>query len=552
MTALPLTPARPPSPRVTWLWVTVVAVLWFGTLGMRHLLSSDEGRYAQIAYEMFATGDWVTPRYQGLKYFEKPPFHLWMTALAYSAWGVGEWQARWWVACSGAIGLLATAWATRRWFGPRAGICAALVLLAAPTWNIGSHFNALDMGVSAALACVLAALVIAQHPEASGQERQRWMWLAWAAMAVAVLTKGLIGIVLPGLALVVYTLVSRQWALWTRLHLVSGTLIFLALAAPWFIVVSLRNPEFPQFFFIHEHWDRYTSTVHSRSAPAWYFLPQWLAGFLPWLPLLPGMVGLLRREAASGFRPLLFCAVWALAIFAFFSASGSKLPGYILPIFPALALWAGVALKGLDARALARQVALMLLLAALALVVLVVALALGHGPSNPLTRHYLWWVAAANALAVVGLVISFLLNRRGALLSGITAYALSFFVATTVGVLGHEVLGRSASGADLVPAIQKELKPGMPIYALNLLDHTLPFYLRRTTVMVEGPDELEFGVRQEPQKWLPTMAAFEARWASGEPALAIMRPSTFSSMQSRPITMRVVAQDTRRVVVANF
>jgi 4-amino-4-deoxy-L-arabinose transferase-like glycosyltransferase len=552
MTVSSRTPTRPSLRLVWWLLVAAVAWLWFGTLGMRHLLSSDEGRYAQIAYEMFASGDWVTPRYHGLKYFEKPPFHLWMTALAYSAFGAGEWQARLWVACSGAIGIAATAWAACRWFGPRAGAFAGLALLAAPTWNIGSHFNALDMGVSAALACVLAALLIAQHPSATGQQRQRWMWAAWAAMAVAVLTKGLIGIVLPGLALVAYTLLARHWALWTRLHLVSGTLIFLAIAAPWFVLVSLRNPEFPQFYFIHEHWDRYTSTVHNRSAPAWYFVPQWLAGFLPWLMLLPRMARELLQEAKTGFRPLLLCAMWALMIFAFFSASGSKLPGYILPLFPALAIWAGVALQALNARTWSRPVTWMLVLAAAAVTALVASQVLGHGPSNPLTLQYLWWVAAAGALAVLGLVISFLLNKRGALWGSITAYALAFFVATTVGVLGHNVLGRPASGADLVATIQQELKPGMTIYAVRRLDHTLPFYLRRITVMVEEPDELAFGVRQEPQKWLPTLAAFEAAWTSGAPALAIMSPATFTTLRPRPWTMRVVAQDNRRVVVANF
>jgi 4-amino-4-deoxy-L-arabinose transferase-like glycosyltransferase len=270
------------------------------------------------------------------------------------------------------------------------------------------------------------------------------------------------------------------------------------------------------------------------------------------LLLLPRLWDAMRQEATSGFRPLLFCAIWALAIFGFFSASGSKLPGYILPIFPALAIWAGVVLKGLDARCLGRLVTPMLVLAALAVMVLVAGQMLGRGPSNPLTHQYLWWIAAAGALAVVGLVISFLLNRRGALLSSITAYALSFFVATTVGLLGHEVLGRPASGADLVPAIRNVLKPGMPLYSVRLLDHTLPFYLRRTTVMVEEPDELAFGVGQEPQKWLPTLAAFEAAWISGVPALAIMSPATFTSLQTRPWTLRVVAQDARRVVVANF
>jgi 4-amino-4-deoxy-L-arabinose transferase-like glycosyltransferase len=533
--------ARP----LAWL-VFTVAIVWFLTLDARHLLRSDEGRYAQIAYEMFSSGDWVTIRYQGLKYFEKPPFHLWMTALAYSAFGVGDWQARLWVACSGAIGIVMTALAAQRWYGWRVGWLTGLALLASPTWNIASHFNSLDMGVSGALACVLAALLMAQHPAQTPAMRHRWMCCAWAAMAVAVLTKGLIGLVLPGLALVLYTLLARDWALWTRLCSVSGTALFLLITAPWFVIVSQRNPEFAQFFFIHEHWQRYTSTVHSRGAPAWYFVPQLLAGFLPWLGLLPRMAATLRAEPREGFRPLLFCAAWAVAIFGFFSASGSKLPGYILPMFPALALLAGMALHGLDARGWRWQVWGLLALSAMAL--LASPLLRGHADAH--VRDYGWWISAASALAVLGLGGA--AWRNSALNKSIIIYALSVFGATTLGLLGHETLGRPASGADLVPTINKALTPEMRVYGVRLLDHTLPFYLRRTTMMVEDFDELDFGCQQEPQKCLPTLAAFKTTWHNGTPALALMSAETFASLQAQQWTLAPVAQDERRVVVANF
>ncbi len=542
------------------LMLAAIAAIWFGTLDARHLLRSDEGRYAEIAREMFATGDWVTIRYQGLKYFEKPPLHLWMTALAYELFGVGDWQSRLWVAISGALGVVLTALAAQRWFG--GGLLAALVLIAAPTWNIGSHFNSLDMGVSGALAGVLAALLIAQHPENSAKVQRNWMWAAWAAMGLAVMTKGLIGIVLPGLALVAYTLLARDWALWQRLYLVSGTLVCLTITAPWFLLVSQRNPEFAQFFFIHEHWERYTSSVHQRGAPAWYFVPQLLGGFAPWLGLLPGMWRTLRGEsaaqskaqsavnAAPAFRPLLFCAVWAVAIFAFFSASGSKLPGYILPVFPALAVLAAAALQKLDAAAWRRQ--LWWMLALFGALLLASPLIGRTGSGEALLRDYGLWISAGCALAVAALLGALWLQGRGRQWSSIALAAFGFFGATTLGLLGHETLGRPASGALLLPAIQAVLKPDMPIYSVKLLDHTLPYYLRRTVVMVEEPDELAFGTVQEPQKWLPTVAAFKLAWTAGPPALAMMTPATHAELQAQQLLMTVVAQDRRRVVVANF
>lgn len=538
---------------IGWLVVALLCA-WFLTLDLRHLLRSDEGRYAEIAREMFATGDWVTIRYNGLKYFEKPPFHLWMTALAYHVFGVGEWQARLWVAISGAVGLLATMLAARRWFGPRVGLLTGLVLLATPTWNLGSHFNSLDMSVSGALACVLAGVLMAQHPQAAPKSRRAWMWFAWAAMAVAVLTKGLIGVALPGLVLIVYTLVARDWALWRRLHLVSGAGLMLAIAVPWFVLVSLRNPEFAQFFFIHEHWQRYTSTVHQRDAPFWYFVPQLLAGFLPWLGLTFGIAAAVRHGArGGGFRPALLLAVWAGAIFVFFSLSSSKLPGYIMPIFPALAVLAALALDKLGAAAWNRQILGMLLVAAVGLLSSPLIGRLGSDDgTQALFRSFALWVGAACVLAVVGLAVARHLNRTGDPFRSIAAFALTLFVATTVGLLGHESLGRSSSGVDLVAPVRALLTPDMPIYSVRLLDHTLPFYLQRTTIMVEGADELEFGTRQEPEKWLPTLAAFLKEWSSGRRAIAIMSHETHAALLGENAVMIPVAQDARRVVVANF
>lgn len=547
--------ARATVPQV-WLWAAALLVLalWFLTLDMRHLLSSDEGRYAEIAREMFRSGDWVTIRYNGIKYFEKPPFHLWMTALTYQAFGVGEWQARLWGALSGAGALLMMAWAARRWYGRAVGLLTGLVLLAAPTWNLGSHFNSLDIGVSSALAVALAAVLMAQHPAASPAGRRQWMWAAWAAMAVAVLTKGLIGLALPGLVLIVYSAVARDWALWRRLHIASGALLFLAISAPWFVLISLRNPEFPQFFFIHEHLQRYTSGIHRRGAPVWFFVPQLLAGWLPWLGLLPGMAWVVAADRRTpGFKPTWLLATWALVIFGFFSLSNSKLPGYILPVFPALAVLGALALQRLTAVAWRRQLTVMGVLAALALLASPLVGRVGRTEAaQALFGHYALWIAAACALLLLGLAAARGLARRGDLQSSFAATALAFFVATTVGMLGHETLGRAASGADLRPAINAVLTPAMPLYGVRMLDHTLPFYLRHTLVMVEEPDELAFGTGQEPQKWLPTLAAFRQAWTTGPKAMALMSPDTFAMLQTEALPMTVIARDEKRVVVANF
>jgi len=547
--------AQPGVNSLAALALVLVLALWVGTLGMRDLMPSDEGRYAQMAREMAATGDWVTIRYNGLKYFEKPPFHLWMSALAFEGFGVGAWQARLWGAVSGllAVGIMMVAAA--RWWGRAAGIASGWVLLAMPLWNLGSHFNSLDIGVSAALNLALGCFLMAQHPQADVRSRRRWMLAVWAAMGVAVLTKGLMGLVLPGLVLVVYTLWSRDWALWKRMHIGLGLLVFAAVTVPWFALVMARNPEFAHFFFIHEHFQRYTSTVHQRHEPWWFFIPLMVAGFLPWSGLWWGLIRRVRvaPSTPSVFQPERLLATWVLAIFVFFSASGSKLPGYILPVMPALAVLGALALERATDRNLARHLWAMLAvgLALAAFTPLVGRLGSDITP-QPLFAQYAGWLAVAAVAVLVATMASLWLVRRGQRPTAVGVYAMGWLLATTVGIVGHDTVGRSASGVALVPAVRAVLEPDMRLYGVRRLDHTLPFYLGYRLTMVEYADELAFGVSQEPERWLPSLAQFVDRWQHGPRALAIMAPVTFNELRAQGLPMTEVARDTRRVVVANF
>ena len=542
---------------LVWLLGAVVLLAWFSALGGRALLPSDEGRYAQIAREMLVTGDWITVRYNGLKYFEKPPFHLWMSALAFDGFGVGAWQARLWSALSGLLGIAAMMLAAARWWGRRLALLTALVMLAMPLWTLGAQFNSLDMSVSAALAWVLAGFLLAHHPQASVGTRRRWMLVAWAAMGVAVLTKGLMGVVLPGLVLTVYTVWTRDWRLWLRLHWVSGLAVFLLVTVPWFWLVSARNPEFAHFFFIHEHFQRYTSTIHRRDNPWWFFIPLIIAGLLPWTGLWWSMIKRVLAAAGAGGAPGIqaerLLAVWAVSIFLFFSASGSKLPGYILPVFPALALLAARALAGISQRSWRACLwgALLLALVLAALAPLVGRLGSAATPQQFFQAYALWLVSAA-LIAAAGAVIALMLERFGRRLASIGVYSLACLLATLVGVVGHDTVGRIASGVELVPAVRRVLQPDMPLYGVRRLDHTLPFYLQHRLTMVETPDELEFGTRQEPDRWIPTLAQFADRWQHGPRALAIMSLAQFGELRSENLPMIEIARDARRVVVANF
>jgi len=558
-------PAAPAAAATHWplgriaimLLVAALALVWFAPLGWRHLVPSDEGRYAEMAREMFVTGDWITPRYNGYKYFEKPPLQTWMNALTFAWFGIGAWQARLYTAVAGFAGVIAAGYTGARLFNPAAGFAAALVLASAPYWQLMGHFNTLDMGLSFWMELTLCAMLLAQRVGIAPREARRWMWLSWASMALAVLSKGLIGVLLPGAVLVLYTLIERDWALWKRLYLPSGLVVFFAIATPWFVLVQARNPEFFNFFFIVQQFDRYLTPEQNRPGPVYYFVWVLLAGLLPWLSLAWQSVrhALAQPRQLNGFAPGKLLLVWSAFIFLFFSASHSKLVSYVLPVTPALALVIGAYLPRVSRAAWRRHLigyAAFLVVAAIG-AVFIARFGDARTP-NALYREFRVWVFAAIGVALVLTLAALVVLRRagrGVLPSAIV-FGAAWLMLCTIAGTGHEVFGRQSSGALLAPAVKAELArlpADTPFYAVGVLDHTLPFYVGHTTIMVESPDELRFGVTQEPSKWVPTVAQWIARWNADAHALAVMPPDRYASLAAQHVPMRVIARDARRVVV---
>ena len=541
------------NPGAILLLVLIYGLLWFGTLNYRHLIPSDEGRYAEMAREMLVTGDWITPRYNGYKYFEKPPLQIWATAAAFQVFGMGEWQARLWTGLTGFLTILFIGFTGARLYSARAGWLGALVLASSPMWVISGHMNSLDMGLSAFLVMALCSLLLSQSYESTNTSRN-WMWACWVLMALATLSKGVIGVAIPGMVLVVYSITAWDWRIWKRLHFISGTALFLLITAPWFILVAERNSEFLQFFFIHEHLQRFTENAHSRTGPIYYFVPLLLIGFLPWLAQIPGAILLAWKERSSKFSSVWLLVCWFAVIMGFFSLSQSKLPGYIIPVFPALAMLVG---KHLDkklgpANLLSLSWQLQVLGFAFLGVVGFFFLSDISKQARPdeieAYAQYTYWVIAALIALVAFSLISLLQGKRDGLAS-ITSFASGFFLCAIIAGTGHETLGRAVSGIDLVNQVKQSIPKNVNFYSVRILDHTVPFYLDRTMVMVEFPDELEFGVNQEPNLWLPTLDAFIARWKEDQSAYALMVPEQYVELKKLDLPMQEVGRDSRRVIV---
>ncbi|MGA9852742.1 MAG: glycosyltransferase family 39 protein [Gammaproteobacteria bacterium] len=531
------------------------AVLWFANLQYRDLFQTDEGRYAEIPREMLASGDWVTPRLDGLKYFEKPALQYWTTAVAYELFGQSNWTSRLWTALTGFLGVLMAAWVGWRLFDRRTAWCAALLLGSGMYYIIMGHFNTLDMGVSFFMcASIFAFLFAMQAGDAEDVGKRRgWMYVAWAAAALGMLSKGLEAIVLLALTFIVYTLITRDWKRWKQLHYYGGVLIFLIIAAPWFVVVSLRNPDFFYHFFIYEHFYRFLTPEAHRTQPWWFFIPVLLFGLLPWWPqFVRAIVSPFRRPdklpRPMGFKHVLFLWTWCVVVFVFFSFSDSKLASYILPIFPALALIIG---RELAQRRRGDVLISAILCMLLAIVGLWLVPLLQDGGKVPLELYkaFLPWLLAGCAFLLFIAVVSFFVAYFRQVSVATALIGAGLFLTIQGVTTGAQALSPVYSGHSLAEQISAYNKPGTPFYSVNDYQQSLPFYLKRTLTLVAYQGELDFGISREPDKWIPDLGAFIKRWQSDSQALAVMPAATFDTLEKQGVPMQVIGRDPERVAV---
>jgi 4-amino-4-deoxy-L-arabinose transferase-like glycosyltransferase len=505
---------------------------------------------------MVTTGDWLTPRLDGLKYFEKPPLQYWSTAVADEVFGLNEWTARLWTGLTGLLGLFALGWAANRVYGRTTALFGVAVLASSLLYFLIGHVDTLDMGLTGFMTATLAGLLVALFGIKPGEHRA--MLMAWSCAALAVLSKGLIGIVLPGAVVVLFMCATRDWRILLRARLATGVPLFLVIASPWFIAVSNANANFAHFFFIHEHFERFLTHEHNRVGPWWYFIPVLLAGSLPWVTFLPQAAAAAlvssrdksneARRQLSADRFLLF---WAVFIFVFFSLSGSKLPSYILPVMPALALLTARVLMTLRLGLLVRHARAIALLAAVGIATgLITSRFAGH-PDEVAAYTVFGRIVALGALVMLlgawRASHDFSAGRRQ---RGVVIIAAASIIAAVTGLVGYSALDRFASAKYVADVINPVLTPDTPVYSVEEYEQTLPFYLRRTMTLVNHRDELDFGLTEEPSLWIPTLEAFGEAWQKDPRAVAVMPPSTFDKLRPMNLSYHVLLADRRFVVIA--
>ena len=432
--------------------------LYFFGLTRTGLLGPDEPRYAAIGRAMAETGDWITPRLWGQPWFEKPALLYWMTALGFKA-GLGlDLAPRLPVAISSVVFLAYFFAALRREFGDAAACYSTAILATSAGWLAFSHVAVTDLPMSAAFAASMLLLL-------SGQPSTGRLLWSGVLLGLAVLAKGLVPLAL---------FIPALWFLGRRVRDI-GLLMSAAavVAAPWYILVTLRNgaPFLDEFFWKH-HFARFVTGALEHEQPFWFYAPVLIAGLFPWSPLLL----LLFAKQLYNDRRAVFLAAWFAWGFVFFSASRNKLPGYLLPLLPAIAALLGLAL----AKARRRSAGMIALLAACAGLLWLIPLVQGLLPrallagishAGPIGLPTAWILPALAAASACALLEG--AGRRAAAIALLTL--LMVLSAVRLAWQAYPQLDRTVSARGLwhsrgdsitcVPPGQRSLRYGLDYYA---------------------------------------------------------------------------------------
>jgi 4-amino-4-deoxy-L-arabinose transferase-like glycosyltransferase len=475
------------------LLVAFCGFLFFYGLGAFGLLGADEPRYAQVAREMLARQDWITPTLQGKPWLEKPVLYYWQAMLAYSVFGVTDRAARL-PAAVDAVFLILAVYLFLRKLRPGSEIDGALITAGCAGIVGFARGASTDMPLAATLAVALLAWY-AWHEEKSP--------IALAAfyvfLALATLAKGPVAPVLAGAILLLFAAVKRDWQSLLRTLWIPGVVLFLAIALPWYVAVQIRNPEFFRVFILEHNFARFSHNLYHHRQPFWFYLPVLLLALMPWtlwfVLAVVERVRVLWLEGKAAFSSAddswpLFLMIWMLVPVVFFSASQSKLPGYILPSIPAGTLLVAEYLRARRDGDVRVPFWLAGIHAVLCGLLVFAALTAGAIQIN---RHLLWgtgmYISAALAAVVALGIAGTLLSRAGVrLLRSATMIPIVLGVAAILR-LAAPAVDAAQSAHPIAQSIQAFSREGVPValyHASREVEYGLEFYLNRPTQRYEG------------------------------------------------------------------
>jgi 4-amino-4-deoxy-L-arabinose transferase-like glycosyltransferase len=503
-----------------WIGLAAVAGVCLGfRLGGVAMIGKDEPRYAEVAREMVASGDWITPHLIGHTWFEKPALPYWLMAAAFKLFGVSELSARLGSALLAALAVAVVFFVGRRAGGERRGLTAALVLSSSALWLAFARGASFDMPLAATMTAALGSFYffdVARNP----RERFGWAAAAGAWAGASMLAKGLAGPLLLGLIVGAYLLVTWSWRRLRPAEVLLAAGAALAVASVWYVPVYMKNGwPFVEEFFVQHHFARYLTNKYHHPQPIWFYPVVMLGGMMPWtLLMLAGAPSLWRarrrRAETEDERLTLLALLWTAVPLLFFSLSESKLPGYILPIFPALAVLAAKSIQHMRRDGEGKW----------SIPVTAVALVgLGGGLAIYAARTLgapIWEIALLLVPVAIGAAVVFFAAREGrlgAVMWGVGAWSAA--VVALIAVFYFAELGNRESLRDVSQVAERELRPGERVLLFNAVEYSPAFYTQGRMVVDEAGeiliatsfDELAAAIDGSPT--LSTLCVIDAKTA---------------------------------------
>ncbi|MDR1581612.1 MAG: glycosyltransferase family 39 protein [Synergistaceae bacterium] len=523
----------------------ILCVYFFG-MGSYGLIDPDEGRYAEISREMLETGDYITPRLNYVKYFEKPVLQYWLTAASLAVFGQNEFASRLTPVLCALGGIVIVYILARRFYGRREAFYSAIILSTCVLWFAVAHLSILDMAAAFFMTLSLAGFWYGQDEN----ENRTYLLLFYAGMALATLTKGLIGFILPGGIVFWHIILTRRPRLFVRVLYLPGILLFFALTVPWFWEVCRVNGDFFHFFFVQEHFLRYTTRMHERYQPFWFFVPILIGGLVPWAGLLLGIPGAVRKDAER--RAGIFLGLWFAVPFIFFSLSDSKLIPYILPCLPPLAILGGRELAraagdGTRARCFIHaNGVLSLILAAGGIVYPIMDKRYGIEMLYPYT------LPVAAGMILSALCGWYFYSRRSYKFMVNILCALAFVNILTLS-RGFTLRAGQDSYKEPAALIREHLSDEDIVVSYGRTAQGLGFYLGRRIVLADALGELAFGAGQEKDpRWFIGSDTLADLWRGDSRVFLVSDVRRAEKMKEMLGNTTVIGENRYFAVLSNF
>lgn len=553
---------------IGWIgFISGLAFIW--QLGNTGLVDETEPLFAEAARQMTVTGDWITPYFNGETRFDKPPLVYWLMAIAYQALGVHEWSVRLPSALS-AIALTFLGFLTLKNFGfpnaadtPECGktssfqptgwtawIGAALIALNPQTIAWG-RIGVSDMLLSSCMGMALLAFFWA-YCSSTPAAKTCWYLAFYVLTALAVLTKGPVGAVLPILIIAIFILyLGKPKTLLKEMRLLPGGMLFLLMTLPWYILVTLAHGgDYINSFFGYHNLERFTRVVNNHGAPWYFYFPVVLAGFAPWSIYLPAAIARLQFWRRSHWQQQprtthlgLFAVIWFAAILVFFTIASTKLPSYVLPLMPAAAILVALAWsesimhQRSNVAMQTSHVASILFAVGVAIAVIYSPNWLGNDPATPhldtlVRQSGLPMMGGAIWLGVALLSLLLCLKRQGHRLWLIQLFGLAAFIILTV--MPANLLidqQRQLPLRQLAITIKQIQQPGEEIVMVGMRKPSLSFYTQRSITYITKPERAKTHLRRQARK-LPGRTTF----------LVIGRTNKIAEMELPPNRYNRLAQ----------